>query len=102
MRCCTVRFTMMAKQYPTLPQRLLDAVDRTPSSRAQMYRVRAALAARGEQQAVGGRWESTAAPEMLRRIAGLSASLADLGVGSGDRVAIFAPNCPEWHIADFA
>jgi long-chain acyl-CoA synthetase len=51
---------------------------------------------------VSGRWESTAAPEMLRRIAGLSAALADLGVREGDRVAIFAPNCPEWHIADFA
>ena len=21
---------------------------------------------------------------------------------TGDRVAVFAPNCPEWHIADFA
>jgi long-chain acyl-CoA synthetase len=92
----------MAKQYPTLPQRLLEALDRHPSPRAQMYRVRAALAARGKQQAVGSRWESTAAPEMLRRIAGLSAALAEIDVDSGERVAIFAPNCPEWHIADFA
>ena len=28
--------------------------------------------------------------------------VVDLGVQSGDRVGIFAPNCPEWHIADFA
>ena len=39
---------------------------------------------------------------LLRRIAGLSAALAELGIGPGDRVAIFAPNCPEWHVADFA
>jgi long-chain acyl-CoA synthetase len=79
----------MAKQYPTLPQRLLAAVDRHPSPRAQMRRL-------------NGRWESIAALEMLRRIAGLAAALADRGVAQGDRVAIFAPNCPEWHVADFA
>jgi long-chain acyl-CoA synthetase len=76
-------------KYPTLPQRLLEAVDRNSASRAQMSRV-------------NGKWESTAAPEMLRCIAGLSAGLAEFGVQSGDRVAIFAANCPEWHIADFA
>jgi long-chain acyl-CoA synthetase len=79
----------MTKQYPTLPRRLLDAVDHHPNPRAQMHRV-------------NGRWESIAAPEMLRRIAGLAAALAERGVGQGDRVAIFAPNCPEWHVADLA
>lgn len=39
---------------------------------------------------------------MLRRVAGLSGSLARLGIRAGDRVAIFAPNCPEWHTTDFA
>src|SRR3970282_1700277 len=39
---------------------------------------------------------------MLRRIAGLSRALADLGIEKGDRVGLFAPNCPEWHVADFA
>ncbi len=39
---------------------------------------------------------------MLRRVAALSAALADLGVQSGDRVGLFSPNRPEWHIADFA
>jgi long-chain acyl-CoA synthetase len=38
----------------------------------------------------------------LRRIAGLSEGLAKLGISQGDRIAIFAPNCPEWHVADFA
>ena len=35
-------------------------------------------------------------------MAGLSKALGELGIKSGDRVAILAPNCPEWHIADFA
>ena len=50
----------------------------------------------------GERWEFISAPEMLRRVAGLSAALAELGVGPGDRVALFSANRPEWHIADFA
>ena len=83
------RSIQMATQYPTLPQRLLDAVDRYACPRAQIHKA-------------GGRWESISASEMLRRIAGFSAALAELGVGSGDRVAIFAPNCPEWHVADLA
>ncbi len=79
----------MNPPYPNLPQRLLEAADRIGSPRAQMHKA-------------GGKWESIAASELLRRIAGLSAALADLGVASGDRVAVFAPNCPEWHVADFA
>ncbi len=76
-------------EYSTLPRRLLDAVDRYHSPSAQMYKA-------------GGRWESIPSEEMLRRIAGLAKAMADIGVREGDRVAIFAPNCPEWHIADFA
>ncbi len=29
-------------------------------------------------------------------------AFVELGVKSGDRVGLFAPNCPEWHTADFA
>jgi long-chain acyl-CoA synthetase len=76
-------------EYPTLPQRLLASVDGHACPRAQMHKA-------------GGRWESVTAQEMLRRIAGLSSALAELGVGAGDRVVVYAPNCPEWHIADFA
>src|SRR2546422_10539685 len=50
----------------------------------------------------GNRWESLSAAEMLRRIAGLSLALAELGVKPGDRVGLFSPNRPEWHIVDFA
>ncbi|MBI3483603.1 MAG: AMP-binding protein [Acidobacteria bacterium] len=51
---------------------------------------------------VGDTWESITAREVLRRIAGLSRALADLGVKTGDRVGLFSTNRPEWHIADFA
>jgi long-chain acyl-CoA synthetase len=79
----------MPSEYPTLPQRLLESVDRYPSPSAQLYK----------QQ---GQWLPISSAEMLRRIAGLSDKLAKLGIAQGDRVALFAPNCPEWHVADFA
>jgi long-chain acyl-CoA synthetase len=79
----------MTAEYSPLPRLFLDAVDRFANPRAQMYRT-------------AGGWETVSAREMLRRIAGLAKALAGLGIQSGDRVGIFAPNCPEWHIADFA
>ena len=75
--------------YPPLTKSFLDAVDRFASPRAQIHHT-------------ADGWKSIAAQEMLRRVAGLSKALGELGIKSGDRVAIFAPNCPEWHIADFA
>ena len=75
--------------YSTLPSRFLAAVDEHPSPRAQLVR-------RGE------RWEAISSQEFLRRVAGLADSFVELGVKGGDRVALFAPNCPEWHTADFA
>src|ERR1700686_1145365 len=75
--------------YPTLTEKLLDAVRTLPNDRALMLRVNA-------------RWEPTSSSEFLRRIAGLSRALEQLGIKPGDRVGLFAPNRPEWHIADFA
>jgi long-chain acyl-CoA synthetase len=49
-----------------------------------------------------GRWEAVSSQEFLRRVAGLANALVELGVKSSDRVGLFAPNCPEWHTADFA
>src|SRR2546429_4055329 len=49
-----------------------------------------------------GRWEAIASQEFLRRVAGLSAALVELGVKPGDRVGLFSANSPEWHTADFA
>jgi long-chain acyl-CoA synthetase len=79
----------MAGDYPSLMKCYLDAVDRFANPRAQMFR-----SAKG--------WESFSAKEMLRRVAGLAKALGELGIRPGDRVGLFAPNCPEWHIADFA
>jgi len=79
----------MATDYLSLTKCYLDAVDRFANPRAQMYRT-------------PNGWKSISAAEMLRRVAGLSKALAELGIKSEDRVGIFAPNCPEWHIADFA
>jgi long-chain acyl-CoA synthetase len=76
-------------EYPSLAKCFLDAVDRYANPRAQLFRT-------------PDKWESITAQEMLRRVAGLSNALAGLGVGAGDRIGIFAPNCPEWHMADFA
>ena len=75
--------------YGTLPSRFLDAVDRFPTPRAQMVR-------RGE------RWEAISSQEFLRRVAGLANCFIELGVKPGERIGVFAPNCPEWHTADFA
>ena len=75
--------------YGTLPTRFLNAVEEHPSPRAQMFR--------GPD-----RWETISSQEFLRRVAGLANAFVELGVKSGDRVGLFAPNCPEWHTADFA
>ncbi|MGH9690202.1 MAG: AMP-dependent synthetase/ligase [Candidatus Acidiferrales bacterium] len=75
-------------EYPTLTKCFLDAIDRCANPRAQLYRTASG-------------WQAISANEMLRRVAGLCKALFELGIRAGDRVAIFAPNCPEWHIADF-
>jgi long-chain acyl-CoA synthetase len=75
--------------YPSLNKLFLDAVDRYANPKAQNFKT-------------AGGWESISAGEMLRRVAGLSKALGELGIKAGDRVGIFAPNCAEWHVADFA
>jgi long-chain acyl-CoA synthetase len=84
--------------YGTLPSRFLHSVDEHPNPRAQMFR-------RVDRIAVTrsiDRWDSISSQEFLRRVAGLSHALVELGVKPGDRVGLFAPNCPEWHTADLA
>jgi long-chain acyl-CoA synthetase len=75
--------------YGTLPSRLLNAVDSYPNPRLQLVRR-------------NNVWEPISSSEFLRRIAGLSTALVELGVKPGDRVGLFATNRPEWHTADFA
>jgi long-chain acyl-CoA synthetase len=76
--------------YGTLPSRFLNAIDSRPNPRAQMFR------------RPDSTWESIPSAELLRRVAGLSMALVELGVKPGDRVALFAANRPEWHTTDFA
>src|SRR2546425_140127 len=75
--------------YGTLPSRFLNAIDKLPNHRAQMVRR-------------DGRWEAISSQDFLRRVAGLSTALVELGVKPGDRVGLFSTNRPEWHTADFA
>src|ERR1700731_815973 len=75
--------------YGTLPSRLLNAVDSYPNPRLQLVRR-------------NNIWEPISSSEFLRRIAGLSMALVELGVKPGDRVGLFATNRAEWHTADFA
>jgi long-chain acyl-CoA synthetase len=79
----------MSNEYPTLVKCFLEAVDKHANPRAQIYRT-----AHG--------WVSASAADMLRHVASLSKALCELGLKAGDRVGLFAPNCPEWHVADFA
>src|ERR1700726_24928 len=76
--------------YGTLPSRFLNAIDSRPNPRAQMFRH------------ADSTWESISSAELLRRVAGLSMALVELGIKPGDRVALFAANRPEWHTTDFA
>jgi len=75
--------------YGTLPSRFLKAIDNLPNPRAQMVRR-------------DGRWEAISSQEFLRRVAGISTALVELGVKPGDRVGLFCTNRPEWHTTDFA
>jgi long-chain acyl-CoA synthetase len=76
--------------YGTLPSRFLNAIDSLSNPCAQMTRRSPNL------------WEPISSAEFLRRVAGLSMALVELGVKPGDRVGLFATNRPEWHTADFA
>lgn len=49
-----------------------------------------------------GRWVHISAEEFVRRVQRIALGLADLGVKSGDRVALISENRPEWSIVDLA
>ena len=64
------------------------------------------FAARGDEpamrQKVGGAWKDISWRELAEQVRALSSALVDAGIAEGDRVAILAPNRPEWTIADLA
>ncbi|WP_420176521.1 AMP-dependent synthetase/ligase [Luteococcus sp. OSA5] len=51
---------------------------------------------------VGDRWEVQTYDELAAAVQRTARALVDAGVQHGDRVSIFAHNCPEWEQVDFA
>ena len=49
-----------------------------------------------------GEWRSLSYREVARRVRNLALGLHDLGIRSGDKLAIWSENRPEWNIADLA
>ena len=74
----------------TLTELLFGALDRFGSRPVAM---------RAKQ---GGGWIELSYRDLADRIQDLSIGLLDLGLATGDRVAILSENRPEWAIADYA
>jgi long-chain acyl-CoA synthetase len=49
-----------------------------------------------------GRVEHVSTSELVTAAHGLALAMEERGLGPGDRVALWAENCPEWHVVDFA
>jgi long-chain acyl-CoA synthetase len=49
-----------------------------------------------------GRWVALSYAELAEQVQDFSLGLLELGISSGDRVAILSENRPEWAIADYA
>ncbi|MEX0690966.1 MAG: long-chain fatty acid--CoA ligase [Gemmatimonadales bacterium] len=80
----------MIREPRTLNDLFLDAVERYASKRA---------AVRFKH---GEAWHDISHQELLQRVQQVSMALSDLGLGTGDRVAILSENSPDWAVADFA
>ena len=48
------------------------------------------------------KWVPISSRELYRNVIGTARTLAQWGIGKGDRVAILSENRPEWAVADFA
>jgi long-chain acyl-CoA synthetase len=51
---------------------------------------------------VAGEWRDVTWRELDERVRALASGLVEAGIGEGDRVAILAPNQPDWTVADLA
>ncbi len=69
-----------------------------------VFRVREVSAGRTELLSVrlDGSRETLSASDFVSNVHSLALALEELGVGAGDRVAIFSENRPEWPVVDFA
>jgi long-chain acyl-CoA synthetase len=68
---------------PTLIHRLSRFAETEPKAPTQAYKV-------------GSEWKTLTSEEVLSRIHALGLFFEDLGLKSGEIVAIFSPNCKEW------
>src|SRR5712691_5341586 len=80
---------MMGTEPKTLNELFNSAVDRHRESEFLRFKV-------------GGNWRSLTFGEVARRVRELALGLYALGIRSGDRVAIWSENRPEWNLADLA
>jgi long-chain acyl-CoA synthetase len=65
-------------------------------------RIAATPDAVGLRHKVGAEWRGMTYGEMGRHIDAVASWLIDVGLRTGDRAVIFAPNTPWWSIVDFA
>jgi long-chain acyl-CoA synthetase len=47
-------------------------------------------------------WKDITWYALGEQIMSVAKALVESGINEGDRIGIYAPNCPEWHLADFA
>ena len=75
-----------------------------PKTLPDLFRMAAAKFARPDALNCkrDGRWQKISSADMLNRAEQIAALLHSLGLRSGDRAAILAPNSPEWTLADAA
>ncbi|MBV6496679.1 MAG: long-chain fatty acid--CoA ligase [Acidobacteria bacterium ACB1] len=78
---------LFAGEPATLPALFIYAAERFDRSDALNYKR-------------GGNWQHMSSFEVVRRAESIALGLHSLGVIKGDRVAIFAPNSPEWTLTD--
>ncbi|HMR50373.1 MAG TPA: long-chain fatty acid--CoA ligase [Arachnia sp.] len=69
-------------------------------------RIRETIARHGDRPATrireGDGWRTQTYAQLGRRIDGFAQGLIDLGLQPGDRIGLFANNCPEWSEIDLA
>ncbi|KXK01519.1 MAG: Long-chain acyl-CoA synthetase [Acidobacteria bacterium OLB17] len=78
---------LFANEPATLPALFLYAAEKFDRSDALNYKR-------------DGKWHHISSKEVVRRSENIALGLHALGIKKGERVAIFAPNSPEWTLAD--
>jgi long-chain acyl-CoA synthetase len=94
------------EEYGTIPELFETSASRNPDEEAQLYKGgiydRSLVAAGVVPGQPAGEYGSISYGEMRDIVRNLAAGFRDLGLGSGDRVGIFADTRMEWAHSDFA